>query len=79
MVGIALIGVWVAADAAVALLQAGGSYVYYLQQGLAPSSLERSWPHVVANAVTLATGVALAWSARALAARLDPPGQPSGS
>ncbi len=70
VVGIALIGVWVAADGVVALLRAGGAYVYYTQQGLPASSLERSWPQVVANVAALMVGGGLAFAAPRLAARL---------
>lgn len=75
VVGSALIGVWVAADAAIALLRAGGSYAYYLQQGLPTSSLERSWPQVVANVAALTVGGGLAWSARRLGPWLAADGQ----
>lgn len=78
-VGIVLLGVWIAADGGVALLRSAGAIVYYWQQRTTAASLERSWPQVVANAVTLATGVAVALSARALAARLDRPDGASGS
>ncbi len=56
----------------VALLRSAGAMVYYSQQQIPAASLERSWPLVVANVVTLATGVAVALSARTLTARLDP-------
>lgn len=76
--GIALIGVWLAADAAAALLRAGGSYLYYVQQDLPTASLVRSWPQVAANVASLAMGVGLALSARRVATRLDPASDPSG-
>jgi hypothetical protein len=72
VVGIVLLGVWMAADGAAALLRSAGAFVYYAQQQIPAASLVRSWPQVVASAVTVATGVTLALSARALAARLDP-------
>jgi hypothetical protein len=62
-----------------ALLRSAGAIVFYTQQQIPATSLERSWPQLVANAVTFATGVLVAMSARALAARLDPPGRASGS
>ena len=70
-VGVALIGVWLACDALIALMRAGGAYAYYVQQDLPRASLERSWPQVVANLAALATGAALALSARKVATRLD--------
>ena len=70
-VGIALLGVWTAADGVVAILRAGGAFVYYSQQQIPASSLERSWPQVVANLATVVAGTVLARSARRLAIRLD--------
>ena len=71
-VGVVLLGMWMAADGGVALLRSAGAIIYYSQQQMPPASLARSWPQVVANAVTLASGCAVALSARVLAARLDP-------
>lgn len=70
-VGIAVLGVWLAADAVAALLRTAASYVYYTAQSIPATSLERSWPRVIADAATLVTGSALALSARTIAARLD--------
>lgn len=70
-VGIALLGVWTAADGVVAILRAGGAFVYYSQQPIPASSLERSWPQVVANLATVVAGTILARSARRLVIRLD--------
>ncbi len=70
-VGIALLGVWMAADGVVAILRAGGALIYYSQQQIPASSLERSWPQVVANLAAVVAGTILALSARRLAIRLD--------
>ena len=70
-VGIALLGVWMAAEGVVAILRAGGGFIYYSQQQIPASSLERSWPQVVANLATVMAGTILAPSARRLATRLD--------
>lgn len=70
-VGIAVLGVWLTADALAALLRTAASYAYYTAQSIPAASLERSWPRVVADAVTLLTGLALALSSHTIAARLD--------
>ncbi len=70
-VGIVLLGVWIAADGGVALLRSAGAIVYYSQQQIPATSLQRSWPQVVANLATVVAGTILALSARRLAIRLD--------
>lgn len=70
-VGIALIGVWVSVDAMVSLLRAAGAAVFYWQLKVPTASLERSWPQALANVFTLAVGLAVVRSARALAVRID--------
>lgn len=69
-VGIALIGVWVSVEAIVNLLRAAGAAVFYWQLRVPAASLERSWPQALANVLTLAVGIAVVRSARALAVRL---------
>ncbi len=70
-VGIALIGVWVSVDAMVSLVRAAGAAAFYWQLKVPSASLERSWPQALANVFTLAVGLAVVRSARALAVRLD--------
>ena len=74
-VGIALIGLWCAADAAVALARAGGAAIFYARLDVPRESLERSWPMLVVQATTVVLGGVAAWQARALAGRVDRPGE----
>ncbi len=74
-VGIALIGLWCAADAAVALARAGGAAIFYARLAVPRESLERSWPMLVVQATTVVLGGVAAWQARALAGRLDRRGE----
>jgi hypothetical protein len=67
VVGIALIGLWCAADAAVALARAGAAAIHYARLDVPRESLERSWPMLVVHATTLITGVGAARVAARLA------------
>ena len=70
-VGVALIGLWCAADAAVALARAGAAAIFYARLEVPRESIERSWPMVVTQVVTLLLGLGAArWSGR-IAATLD--------
>lgn len=70
-VGVALIGLWWAADAAVALARAGAAAIFYARLEVPRESIERSWPMVVTQVVTLLLGLGAArWSGR-IAATLD--------
>lgn len=69
-VGIVLLGLWITADAAVAIPRAAGAVVYYSQQQVPGPSLERSRPQVCANLAAVAAGLTLTLSARRLATRL---------
>jgi len=70
-VGVALIGLWWAADAAVALARAGAAAIFYARLEVPRESIERSWPMVVTQVVTLLLGLSAArWSGR-IAATLD--------
>ncbi len=70
-VGVALIGLWCAADAAVALARAGAAAIFYARLEVPRESIERSWPMVVPQVVTLLLGLGAArWSGR-IAATLD--------
>jgi len=70
-VGIAILGLWIAADGAVAILRGAGAFVHYSQHQVPSASLERSWPRLIGDLIACVTGVILAVSARRVAARLD--------
>lgn len=70
-VGIALLGLWICVDAAVAMLRAAGAVVFYWRAQVPAASLERAWPQTLANIVALGGGFAVARFAQRLAARLD--------
>lgn len=71
-VGIALIGLWFAADAAVALARAGAAAVFYARLDVPRASIERSWPMLVVHGATLVLGVLAARRGDRLAGWCDP-------
>lgn len=72
VVGVALIGLWFAADAAVALARAGAAAVFYARLDVPRQSLERSWPMLVTHAVIFVVGVAAALASDRVARWCDP-------
>ena len=72
VVGVALIGLWFAADAAVALARAGAAAIFYARLDVPRESLERSWPMLVTHAVTLVAGVSAALASARVAGWCDP-------
>lgn len=71
-VGIVILGLWVATDAAVALARAAAAAIFYARLEVPRSSIERSWPMLVVQGATLVMGVIAAWQSPALARRVDP-------
>ena len=70
-VGVALIGLWCATDAAVALARAGAAAIFYVRLDVPRESLERSWPMLVTQSVTLVLGLGAARWSSGIAATLD--------
>ena len=73
VIGLALVGVSVAASAIPALVQGLGLAVYYgeaTRQAFAESRFEREWPELVREALTLVVGLILAAASRPIASRL---------
>ena len=70
-VGIALTGLWFAAEATVALARAGAAAIFYARLDVPRESIERSWPMLVVHAATCLVGLGAAWRAGAIAARFD--------
>ena len=71
VVGVAIVGVWLAADAGPAVVGELAGAVGLARQGVPSGSFERAWPRVFEDAVTCATGVAVAVTARRVAGWLD--------
>lgn len=72
VVGIALIGLWFATDAAVALARAGAAAIFYARLDVPRESLERSWPMLVTHAVTFVAGIIAALASDRVARWCDP-------
>lgn len=71
-VGIALVGLWAAVDAVVALARSGAAAIFYARLDVPRESLERSWPMLVVHGATVALGVAAALSSHRIARWCDP-------
>lgn len=71
-VGIVLIGLWFAADAAVALARAGAAAIFSARLGVPRESIERSWPMLVVHGATLAVGLLAARRGDRVARWCDP-------
>ena len=73
-VGLAIVGLAMAASAIPALIQGLGLAVYYgeaTRQQLADARFEREWPELVREGLTLVTGLAVAAASRPIASRFS--------
>lgn len=71
--GVALLGLSMAVSALPAPIQGLGIAIYYaeaMRQQFAEARFEREWPEFIREALTLATGLAVAASSKPLVARL---------
>lgn len=73
-VGLAIVGLAMAASAVPALVQGLGLAVYYgeaTRQQLAAARFEREWPELVREGLSFVTGLAIAAASRSIAGRFN--------